>query len=114
MPAAQVTARDRERFARARARGDARAQDPSTIVEARYDAARDAIELGFRSGGVMITQPTVVLNGVDDLMIATVNSFHPVQNIPNAQLIIYAAAGHGAQYQYPQRFLRHATQFLDE
>jgi pimeloyl-ACP methyl ester carboxylesterase len=55
-----------------------------------------------------------VLNGVNDLMIATVNSFYLVQNIPNAQLIIYPDAGHGAQYQYPQRFLRHTIQFLEE
>jgi pimeloyl-ACP methyl ester carboxylesterase len=61
-----------------------------------------------------ITQPTLVLNGVNDLMIATVNSFYLVQNIPNAQLIIYPDAGHGAQYQYPQRFLRHTIQFLEE
>ena len=53
MPAAKVTAKDRERFDRARARGEARAQDPSAIVEARCDTARDAIDLGFRSGGVM-------------------------------------------------------------
>ena len=32
-----------------------------------------------------ITQPTLVLNGINDLMIATVNSFYPAQNIPNAQ-----------------------------
>ena len=64
MPAAKVTARDRERFARARARGAARAQDPSAIVEARYDAARDAIDLGFRSGGVM-TIPRQVVPGLD-------------------------------------------------
>jgi pimeloyl-ACP methyl ester carboxylesterase len=61
-----------------------------------------------------ITQPTLVLNGVNDLMIATVNTFYLFQNIPNAQLIIYPDAGHGAQYQYPQRFLRHAIQFLEE
>lgn len=50
LAAAKVTAKDRRRFARARVRGEARAQDPSAIVEARYDAARDAIDLGFRSG----------------------------------------------------------------
>lgn len=64
MPAAKVTAKDRERFDRARARGEARAQDPSAIVEARYDAARDAIDLGFRSGGVM-TIPRQVVPGLD-------------------------------------------------
>jgi hypothetical protein len=63
MPAVKVTAKDRERLARARARGDARAEDPSAIVDARYDAARDAIELEFRSGGV-ITVPRQVVPGL--------------------------------------------------
>ena len=36
----------------------------------------------------------------------------PAQNIPNAQLLIYPDAGHGAQFQYPERFLKHAIQFL--
>jgi hypothetical protein len=58
-----MTAKDRERFDRARALGEARAQDPSAIVEARYDAARDAIDLEFRSGGV-ITVPRKVVPGL--------------------------------------------------
>lgn len=66
MPAVKVTAKDRERFARARSRGDARAKDPSAIVDARYDAARDAIELEFRSGGV-ITVPRQVVPGLVDV-----------------------------------------------
>lgn len=61
-----------------------------------------------------IAQPTLIVNGVDDVMIATINSWHMVQNIPNAQLIVYPDAGHGAQFQYPERFLKHAVQFLDE
>ena len=64
MPAAKLTAKDRERLARARARGEARAQDPSAIIDARYDATRDAIDLGFRSGGV-ITIPRQVVPGLD-------------------------------------------------
>jgi hypothetical protein len=63
MPAAKVTAKDRERFARARAQGDARAKDPSAVVDARYDAARDALDLEFRSGGV-ITVPRKVVPGL--------------------------------------------------
>jgi pimeloyl-ACP methyl ester carboxylesterase len=61
-----------------------------------------------------ITQPTLVVNGVNDVMIATINSWHLAQNIPRAQLIVYPDAGHGAQFQYPERFLKHAIQFLDE
>ncbi|MEU6231268.1 alpha/beta hydrolase, partial [Streptomyces sp. NPDC047042] len=61
-----------------------------------------------------ITQPTLVLNGTNDVMIASINSWHLVQNIPNAQLLIYSDAGHAAHFQYPERFLKHALQFLDE
>ncbi|MDN8617440.1 alpha/beta hydrolase [Variovorax ginsengisoli] len=61
-----------------------------------------------------ITQPTLIVNGTNDVMIATINSWHMVQNIPDAQLIVYPDAGHGAQFQYPERFLKHAIQFLEE
>lgn len=61
-----------------------------------------------------IRQPTLILNGNHDVMIPTINSYYMAQNIPNAQLLIYPDAGHGAQFQYPERFLKHAIQFLDE
>ena len=49
-----------------------------------------------------ITQPTLVVNGVNDMMIPTINSWHMAQNIPNAQLFVYPDAGHAAQFQYPE------------
>ena len=61
-----------------------------------------------------IKQPTLVLNGNHDVMVPTINSWYLAQNIPNAQLLIYPDAAHGAQFQYPERFLKHAIQFLDE
>ncbi len=45
-----------------------------------------------------IKQPTFILNGVDDVMIPSINSWHMAQNIPNAQLFIYPDAGHAAQF----------------
>ena len=53
MAEADVRSKDRERYARARARGEARAQDPSAVVEARYDPDRDLIDLTFGGGGSM-------------------------------------------------------------
>jgi pimeloyl-ACP methyl ester carboxylesterase len=61
-----------------------------------------------------IKQPIFILNGVHDVMIPTVNSFYMARNLPNAQLFVYPDSGHAAQFQYPQRFLNHAIQFLGE
>ena len=46
-------------------------------------------------------------------MIPTINSFYLAQNIPNAELIIYRDAGHGALFPHRERFLKHALLFLD-
>jgi pimeloyl-ACP methyl ester carboxylesterase len=60
-----------------------------------------------------IAQPTLVVNGKNDVMIPTVNSFTLQQHLPNAQLILYPDSGHGAQFQYPDLFVAHASAFLD-
>jgi pimeloyl-ACP methyl ester carboxylesterase len=60
-----------------------------------------------------ITQPTLVVNGKNDVMIPTINSFTLQQALPNAHLILYPDSGHGSQFQYPERFLSHAGAFLD-
>ena len=60
-----------------------------------------------------ITQPTLVVNGSNDIMVPTINSFTLAQHIPNALLIVYPDSGHAANSQYPELFLQHATLFLD-
>ena len=96
-------------------------QDPPSSLEvAKAQAEAHAAYLQPLSGENpyaflnAIKQPTLVLNGVHDIMIPTINSWHLSQNIPNAQLLIYPDAGHGAQFQYPERFLKHAIQLLEE
>lgn len=60
-----------------------------------------------------VTQPTLVVNGKNDIMVPTINSYTLCQHIPNAQLIIYPDSGHGALFQYPELFATHTTIFLD-
>jgi pimeloyl-ACP methyl ester carboxylesterase len=60
-----------------------------------------------------IKQPTLVVNGNDDIMVPTINSFMLSQHIPNAQLILYPDSGHGALFQYPELFVVHTKVFLD-
>jgi pimeloyl-ACP methyl ester carboxylesterase len=60
-----------------------------------------------------IRQPTLVINGSNDVIIYTVNSLILQQNLPNAQLILYPDSNHGSQYQYPALFVADVTRFLD-
>lgn len=75
----------------------------------KWGAARKAPYAYLKS----IKQPTLVVNGGNDVIIYTVNSFILQQNLPNAQLILYPGANHGSQYQYPQLFVEHVTLFLN-
>jgi len=60
-----------------------------------------------------VQQPTLVVNGDHDIIIQTINSLILKDNIPNAHLVIYPDASHGSLFQYPDRFLRDSTMFLN-
>jgi len=75
-----------------------------------YGAAKDPAYRILKS----ITAPVLVVNGTDDTIIATINSYILQQFLPNAQLVLYPDASHGAHFQYPDLFLKHARLFLDE
>jgi pimeloyl-ACP methyl ester carboxylesterase len=59
-----------------------------------------------------IKQPVLIINGSNDVIIYTVNSFILQRNLPNAQLIIYPDSNHGSQYQFPELFVEHVNLFL--
>jgi pimeloyl-ACP methyl ester carboxylesterase len=61
-----------------------------------------------------IKQPVLVIDGSNDVIVYTVNSFILQRNLPNAQLIIYPDSNHGSQYQFPELFVEHVKLFLGE
>ncbi len=60
-----------------------------------------------------IRQPTLIIQGSNDVIIPTFNSYMLQQTLPNAQLILYPDSNHGSFYQYPELFVAEATLFLD-
>jgi pimeloyl-ACP methyl ester carboxylesterase len=61
-----------------------------------------------------LTLPVLVVNGTTDIVIPTINSYILQQFLPNAELVLYPDANHGAHFQYPELFVRHTRTFLDE
>jgi pimeloyl-ACP methyl ester carboxylesterase len=61
-----------------------------------------------------ITQPTLIVNGSDDVVIPTVNSYTLQQSIPNARLLLFPDSNHGSQFQFHDVFTREVVDFLDE
>src|SRR6202044_2860547 len=59
-----------------------------------------------------IRQPTLIVQGSNDVIVPTVNSYILQQNMPNAQLTLYPDANHGSFFQYPELFVSQADQFL--
>jgi len=84
------------------------------VARAQYDAIvewgiPDPSRLARLAG---ITQPTLVANGDNDLMVPTVNSQLLVDHLPNARLRIFSDAAHGFLFQYPARFAELVEEFL--
>jgi pimeloyl-ACP methyl ester carboxylesterase len=74
-----------------------------------YGAAKDETYAHLKD----LSQPTLVVNGNHDIIIATINSYLLQQHLPDAQLILYPDANHGAHHQYPEMFVQHSKILLD-
>ncbi len=93
-------------------------RDPEVSEEA---AARQREAIGnYIAGGESVQDhlkdirvPTLIVQGSNDIIIPTMNSYVLQQKLPNAQLILYPDANHGSFYQYPDLFVKHATLFLE-
>jgi pimeloyl-ACP methyl ester carboxylesterase len=58
-------------------------------------------------------QPILVVNGDNDRMVPTPNSYDLAKRFPNAEpVVIYPNSGHGGIFQYHEEFLKKAIEFL--
>ena len=93
---------------------DAPVSDQSIAAQgaalAAYGAAKDPSYAHLKG----LRLPVLVVNGSDDIVIPTINSYILQQFLPAAELILYPDANHGAHFQYPELFVRHARIFLDD
>lgn len=58
------------------------------------------------------TLPVLVINGDDDRMVPTPNSYDMAKRFPNAQLHIYEEAAHGAVFQHHDDFVKRSLAFF--
>lgn len=59
-----------------------------------------------------IVQPVLIANGDDDRMVPTSNSHDLARRLPNSELTIYPAAGHGGIFQFHGQFVETVLRFL--
>jgi pimeloyl-ACP methyl ester carboxylesterase len=60
-----------------------------------------------------IRHPTLIVHSSKDVVVMPINAFLLAEHLPNAQLIMYPDASHGAQSQHADVFLEHARLFLN-
>src|SRR6516225_3922130 len=60
-----------------------------------------------------IYQRTLIVHGSKDIVVMPINAFLLAQHLPDAQLVMYPDASHGAQSQHAEIFLEHARLFLN-
>jgi pimeloyl-ACP methyl ester carboxylesterase len=59
-----------------------------------------------------IRQRTLIVHGNKDVVVIPINAFLLERHLPDAQLVMYPDASHGAHSQHAEIFLAHALRFL--
>jgi pimeloyl-ACP methyl ester carboxylesterase len=115
-PSGKSQAAGRQFLERIRARTEDRDVPVSEATVAAHLAA--AHEWGVAAPGSYdylrrICHPALVVNGSNDVVVPTVNSYTLQQNLPNAELILFPDSNHGSHFQFIELFNRYVTDFLD-
>jgi pimeloyl-ACP methyl ester carboxylesterase len=99
------------------ARLEGRATDRDTpvsdeTVDAQLAAAAKWEKVTSPIGLANVTKPVLIVNGDNDAMVPTINSFRLVQLLPNAMLATYPDSGHGGIFQHHVLFVKQGLEFL--
>jgi pimeloyl-ACP methyl ester carboxylesterase len=115
-PSTESQAASRRFLERIRARTEDRDVPVSDATVAAHQAAARA--WGAAAPGSFdylktIRQPALVVNGSNDIVVATINSYILQQNLPDAELILFPDSNHGSHFQFTDRFVQYVTGFVD-
>jgi pimeloyl-ACP methyl ester carboxylesterase len=115
-PSEASQAAGRRFLERIRARTEDRDAPVSEATVAAHSAA--AREWGAAAPGSFdylreITQPALVLNGSNDIVVPTINSYILQQNLGNAELILFPDSNHGSHFQFEEAFIEYVTSFVN-
>jgi pimeloyl-ACP methyl ester carboxylesterase len=114
-PSEASQAAGRRYLERIRARTEDRDAPVSETTVAAHSAA--AREWGTAAPGSFdylnrITHEALVVNGSNDIVVPTINSYILQQNLPNAELILFPDSNHGSHFQFTVPFDRYMADFL--
>ena len=115
-PSTESQAAGRRFLQRIRVRTDDRDVPVSDATVGAHSAA--AREWGAAAPGSFdylkgIPHPTLVVNGSDDIVGPTVNSYILQLNLPDAELIVFPDSNHGSHFQFTKLFNQYVTEFVD-
>jgi pimeloyl-ACP methyl ester carboxylesterase len=115
-PSQASQAAGRRFLERIRARTEDRDAPVSDATVAAHSAAARAWGAATRGSFDYlkgISHPTLVVNGSNDIVVPTINSYILQQNLPNAELILFPDSNHGSHFQFTQSFNVYLTEFVD-
>jgi pimeloyl-ACP methyl ester carboxylesterase len=112
-PSQESQAAGRRFLERIRARTADRDAPVAEATVAAHAAAATEWGAGSFDHLKAIPHPTLVVNGNNDIVVATINSYILQQNLPNAELILFPDSNHGSHFQFTEQFNRYLTDFID-
>ena len=89
-------------------------KEPASIetIQKQQQATINWFYTGTCNALSKITQPTLVIVGTDDMWTPPANSLMIAEKIPGASLVQIKGAGHGLMYQFPDKFSKVVSTFL--